>query len=180
MRAADPVTSVRGRGRIPDVSGYRIRDAGPSDSLALTDALIEAANWNSERQIPRVAVLSDPVRRRYIASWPRPGDAGVLAVDNEDAPVGACWYRLFTADRPGLAGVPGIPEIILGVRPVWRAQGVGRAMLRAALAKAATAGHTRVALSVERGNYAQRLYVSEGFTVVSSTDTADIMVRVAR
>lgn len=162
------------------MSGYRIRDAGPADGRALTDALVEAANWHSDRQRPRVSVLSDPIRRRYIASWPRPGDAGVLAVDSEGEPIGACWYRLFAADRPGLAGVPGVPEVILGVRPVWRAQGVGRAMLRATLAKAAAAGHPRVALSVEHGNFAQRLYVAEGFTVVDSTDTADIMVRVAR
>ncbi|BDI22209.1 GNAT family N-acetyltransferase [Herbiconiux sp. L3-i23] len=162
------------------MSGYRIRDAGSGDALALTEALVEAANWDSDRQRPRVAVLADPVRRRYIASWPRPGDAGVLAVDGEGDPIGACWYRLFPADRPGLAAVPGVPEITLGVRPVWRAQGVGRTMLRAVLEKSIAAGHPRVALSVERGNFAQRLYISEGFVTVSSNDTADIMVRAAR
>lgn len=162
------------------MSGYRIRDAGPSDGLALTEALVEAANWQSDRQRPRVSVLADPVRRRYIASWPRPGDAGVLAVDSEGESIGACWFRMFPADRPGLAAVPGVPEIILGVRPVWRAQGVGRAMLRATLAKATAAGHPRVALSVEHGNFAQRLYISEGFATVGSSDAADVMIRAVR
>ena len=162
------------------MSGYQIRDAGPGDGMALTEALVEAANWNSDRQRPRVQVLADPVRRRYIASWPRPGDAGVVAVDDEGGPIGACWYRLFPADRPGLAGIAGVPELILGVRPVWRAQGVGRTMLRDVLRKAAAGGHARISLSVDHGNFAQRLYISEGFTVVSSTPSTDVMVRTVR
>jgi GNAT superfamily N-acetyltransferase len=162
------------------MSGYRLRDAGPADGQALTEALVEAANWNLDRVRPRVQILADPIRRRYIASWPRPGDAGVIAEDSEGAPIGACWYRLFSADRPGLAGVPGVPELILGVRPVWRAQGVGRALLQAVLARAQAAGHPRLSLSVDHGNFAQRLYISEGFATVSSTDSADIMIRTTR
>ncbi len=162
------------------MSGFRIRPAGPGDGQVLTDALVEAASWNPNRPRTRADVLSDPVRLRYIASWPRPGDAGVIAVDDADSPIGACWFRLFPADRPGLAAVDGVPELILGVRPVWRAQGVGRALLRATIRLAEAAGHARIALSVERGNFASRLYVSEGFTIVSSGDTADVMVRASR
>lgn len=162
------------------MSSYRIRAASIGDGMTLTEALVEAANWDATRPRPRVEVLADPIRRRYIASWPRPGDAGVIAVDEGDQAIGACWYRLFPADRPGLAAVPGVPELILGVRPVWRAQGVGRAMLREVIAQSTTAGHARLALSVERGNFAQRLYVSEGFATVSSTATSDVMVRSAR
>lgn len=162
------------------MSGFRIRPAGPGDGQALTEALVEAASWNPSRPRTRADVLADPVRLRYIASWPRPGDAGVVAVDDADAPIGACWFRLFPGDRPGLAAVPGVPELILGVRPVWRARGVGRSLLREVVALADAAGHARLALSVERGNFAQRLYVSEGFTVASSGPTADVMVRASR
>jgi GNAT superfamily N-acetyltransferase len=148
--------------------------------MVLTEALVEAASWNPNRPRSRVEVLEDPIRRRYIQSWPRPGDAGVIAVDEADEPIGACWFRVFPADRPGLAAVPGVPELILGVRPVWRAQGVGRSLLRETVALADAAGHSRLALSVERGNFAHRLYVSEGFAVASSGPTADVMVRTSR
>src|SRR4051794_2176828 len=110
---------------------FSIREAGAGDSLALTEALVEAANWNPDRARPRVAVLADPVRRRYISGWQRPGDAGFIATDELGEPIGAGWYRLFSADRPGLGFVGNrVPELILGVRPVWRAQGVGRTLLR--------------------------------------------------
>lgn len=160
------------------VSEYHIRDAGPADTLALSEALVEAANWDSRHVIPRVGVLSDPIRSRYLAGWPRPGDGGVVAETLDGEVVGAAWYRLLSVDRPGLGYVAtGVPELTLGVRPMWRAQGVGRALLQALLRKAAAAGYARISLSVERGNFAQRLYRSEGFTVRSSKDTSDVMVR---
>jgi len=160
------------------VSGFQLRDAGPADALALSEALVEAANWNSNHIEPRVSVLSHPVRGRYVAGWPRPGDGGVIAETADGEVIGAAWYRLLSADRPGFGYVAtGVPELTLGVRPMWRAQGVGRALLQALLKKAAAAGHARISLSVEHGNFAQRLYRSEGFTVLSSSDTSDVMVR---
>lgn len=160
------------------MAGYRIRAAGPADALALTEALVEAANWNPDRARPRVSVLSDPVRRRYIAGWQRPADAGFIAEDELGEPIGAGWYRLFSADRPGLGFVgAGVPELILGVRPVWRAQGVGRSLLQHLVARAAADGHARLGLSVERGNFAHRLYTSEGFTVVEDRGPTAVMVR---
>jgi GNAT superfamily N-acetyltransferase len=155
-----------------------IRAAGPGDGRALTDALVEAANWDSERSRPRVTVLADPMRRRYIAAWRRPGDAGFLAEDDTGDVLGAAWYRLFSGDRPGLGFVAtGVPELVLGVKPIWRAQGIGRILLRELLVQAAADGHARISLSVERGNFAHRLYTSEHFAVVESRGSADIMVR---
>ena len=62
----------------------------------------------------------------------------------------------------------GVPELIIGVRPLWRAQGVGRALMQSLAETARAAGFARLALSVEHGNFAATLYRSEGFTVVAS------------
>ncbi len=70
-----------------------------------------------------------------------------------------------------------MPELIIGVRPLWRAQGVGRALMRALTDAARTAGFARLTLSVEHGNFAHSLYRSEGFTVVASGSGRDTMVR---
>jgi GNAT superfamily N-acetyltransferase len=74
----------------------------------------------------------------------------------------------------------GVPELIIGVRPLWRAQGVGRALLRALTDDARAGGYARLALSVERDNFARELYRSEGFAVVASAAGRETMVRILR
>ena len=70
-----------------------------------------------------------------------------------------------------------MPELIIGVRPLWRAQGVGRALLQSLADAARSAGFARLTLSVEHGNFAEALYRSEGFTVVGTGSGRDTMVR---
>ena len=111
----------------------------------------------------------------------RPADDGVIAVEDSGEAIGACWYRVLPRNEPGYGFVAtGVPELTLGVRPVWRAHGVGRALLEAACDLARAAGHQRISLSVERANFAERLYRSEGFVVATTGADADTMVKTLR
>ena len=99
----------------------------------------------------------------------RPGDDGFVAVDEQGEPIGAAWYRMLPRSDPGFGYVgTGVPELIIGVRPIWRAHGVGRALLQALCDVARAQGYARMSLSVERGNFASTLYRSEGFAVTQS------------
>ena len=70
-----------------------------------------------------------------------------------------------------------MPELIIGVRPIWRAHGVGRTLLQRLSEHARAQGFARLSLSVERGNFAQTLYRSEGFVVTQSGIGRDTMVK---
>jgi len=160
------------------MADFTIRPAVLSDGSFLADMVVEAANWQAGATRPRPSVLSDPVYRNYIAGWQRPADRGFVAIDGQERPIGAAWYRLLASDVPAHGFVAaGVPELIIGVRPVWRAQGVGRALLQALTDVARAAGYARLALSVEHGNFAEGLYRSEGFAVVASRGNRDTMVR---
>jgi GNAT superfamily N-acetyltransferase len=140
--------------------------------------VVEAANWRRGAPRPRHEVIGSAEHSRYIAGWMRPGDAGIVAVDEHDAPVGAAWYRTFPQSAPGFGYVAtGVPELIIGVRPIWRAHGVGRALLQELCRHAAANGIARISLSVERGNYAVTLYKSEGFAVTQPGQGRDTMVK---
>lgn len=157
---------------------FRIRPAAAADARFLGDMLVEASNWSAASARPRVAVLEDPHVFRYIVGWKRPGDFGSVAVDENGTALGACWGRLFPADEPGYGFIAaGVPELTLGVGSQWRTRGVGRALLRAVAEQAVAAGHNRLSLSVERANFAQRLYLGEGFVTVESGENSDTMVR---
>ena len=108
-------------------------------------------------------------------------DAGFLALDATGEPIGAAWYRLFPRSDPGFGYVgTRVPELIIGVRPIWRAHGVGRTLLQALTQEARSAGYARLSLSVERGNFAVTLYRSEGFAVTQSGIGRDTMVKLLR
>jgi ribosomal protein S18 acetylase RimI-like enzyme len=156
---------------------YSIRDAAAEDVRVLTDMMVEAANWSAAGFRTRAAVLADTQHTRYVHGWRRPGDAGVIAETHDGAVVGASWYRLFPADAPGFGYVaPGVPELILGVSPIHRAQGLGRQLLQATVLSARAAGYQRISLSVERANHAVALYRSEGFATLDRRGTRDTMV----
>lgn len=159
-------------------SSFRIRPATQADGAFLGDMVVEAANWRPGAARPRHQILASPEHIRYISGWMRPGDAGFVAVDAHENPIGATWYRTFPRTDPGFAYVgTAVPELTIGVRPIWRAHGVGRALLQHLADLARAQGFARLSLSVERGNFATTLYRSEGFAVTQPGGVRDTMVK---
>jgi GNAT superfamily N-acetyltransferase len=157
---------------------YRIRTAVQADGAFLADMVVEAANWRAGAARPRHDVLGAEDYRRYVSGWMRPSDAGVVAETVEGEGIGAAWYRMLPRSAPGFGYIAtGVPELIIGVRPIWRAHGVGRSLLRGLVDRARAEGYARLSLSVERDNYAVTLYRSEGFVVTAPGFGRHTMVR---
>ena len=160
---------------------HRLRAASRSDAVFLVEMACEAANWHPDRVRPKGDLLADPALLRHVRGWKRPGDGGLVAEAADGEAIGACWFRVLPRDEGGETFIAaGVPELTLGVRPLWRAQGVGRALLEAACDLARVRGHQRISLSVHRGNFAQRLYRSEGFVVAGTGAADDVMVKTLR
>ena len=109
-----------------------LRRATEADAAFIADMLAEAASWERPPGEPPSAVadlLAVPQVADYFEGWGRAGDEGIVAeVDGGRA--GACWYRRFTAERPGY-GFLGeeVPGLGLGVAPALRRRGLGSAVL---------------------------------------------------
>ncbi|GIG66593.1 GNAT family N-acetyltransferase [Phytomonospora endophytica] len=160
---------------------FTLRPAEPGDSAFITDMLVEAGDWGhtgatSPERVARI--LADVKAARYVTGWQRPGDIGVVAADEDGAPIGACWSRLFTPEEPAYGFVAAdVPELAIGVVRPWRGKGIGRTLLRELLDRAHAAGHARISLGVDLDNPARRLYEAEGFITVDTRPTAVTMVR---
>ncbi|MGP3535217.1 GNAT family N-acetyltransferase [Microbacterium sp. RD1] len=155
-----------------------VRAATQADGAFLADMAVEAANWRPGAARPRHEVMAGADYQRYVAGWMRPGDAGAVATIESGEAVGAAWYRMFPRTDPGFGYVgTGVPELTIGVRPIWRSHGVGRQLLQELCDTARASGFGRLSLSVERGNFAATLYRSEGFAVTQSGIGRDIMVK---
>jgi ribosomal protein S18 acetylase RimI-like enzyme len=159
---------------------WTLRTATAADSAFLVRMLVHAAYppWHEPRPTP-AEVLRDPAVARYILGWPRPGDAGVIALDRAGRRIGAAWYRLLTADEPGYGYVDdATPEVAIGIGPRWRGRrGLGTALMRRLLVLAQEEGCRRLCLSVSLANPAAvRLYRSVGFETMREDDGHLVMV----
>ncbi len=139
--------------------------------------LVAAAFWRPDGPSGSVAeVLSQPELAHYVVGWPRPGDLGVLALDGQQ-PVGAAWVRLLSESDPGYGFVDAAtPELSMGVLQAWRGRGVGSRLLDALIVAAREHGLPSLSLSVERDNYARRLYERVGFRQVDEVGGALTML----
>lgn len=121
--------------------------------------------------------MADPNLAHYVEGWPRSGDVGVVAEDDRGEPVGAAWYRHFSADDPGYGFVaPEVPEISLGVIAEARRAGVGRRLMVALIAEARRHRVPQLSLSVEVDNFARDLYSELGFAVTGEADGSVTML----
>ena len=144
-----------------------IRPAGPEDVEFLKKMLYETAAWNPDWPRERmIEALADPMLERYHRDWGREGDVGVIAeIDGE--PVGAAWYRQFTAEEPGYGFVDEeTPEIGIAVVPLHRRKGIGETLLRALMSEARQRGVKALSLSVAVHNRSRRMYERVGFQKV--------------
>ncbi len=121
-----------------------IRRGGAQDLRFLRDMLHHAYYWRE--RVPGSLVS------RYVRGWGRPGDTAVIALDG-GFPVGAAWFRVFSADEPGYGFVDEeTPELAIAVVPSRRGRGIGDALLNALYERAKADGHQAVSLAAERGN----------------------------
>jgi len=144
-----------------------IRPVTRDDVQFLKKMMYEAARWNPDwPREPIEEVLGDATLRRYHEGWGRSGDSGVIGeVDGE--PIGAAWYRMFTADEPGYGFVDEkTPELSIAVVPLHRRKGVGGTLLRAAMVQAREEGYQTLSLSVAVHNRSRMLYQRAGFEKV--------------
>ena len=147
-----------------------IRRASGRDAPFLRDMVKHAYYWRWGA--PETA---DVPSSRYVEGWGRPGDRGLILID-ESFPVGAAWYRLFTAERPGYAFVDEqTPELTIAVVPGKRGRGFGAELLTALLERAREDGHASISLSVEKTNPAVNLYERFGFRPVKELGSTLVM-----
>ncbi len=149
-----------------------IRPATQDDVEFLQKMLYEAARWNPDwPREPMEEVLAEPMLTRFHEGWGRPGDAGVIA-ELDGVPVGAAWYRLFTAEEPGYGFVDEkIPELGLAVEPLHRRKGIGGTLLRALMVQAREEGFQSLSLSVAVHNRSRMMYQRVGFERVTEDET---------
>lgn len=160
---------------MPDVM---IREMGPDDYPLLEEFLYLAVYQHDAAQpIPR-SVVDEPRVHNYIEGFgARPHDRGVVA-EAHGRVVGAAWARVLGGDPVGYGYVDdATPELAISLLPEYRNQGIGTRLMRELIGLLAECGYARTSLSVDKANYAVKMYEDLGFTVLAEQDEDLLMVR---
>lgn len=120
--------------------------------------------------------MTDPRYAMYLDGWPRRGDHGLVAEDDE--PIGAAWYRAYTKADHGYGFIAeDVLELSIAVVATHRREGVGRRLLTDLISDSIAQGCRALSLSVAENNPARRLYESLGFVLVEQHGHSITMVR---
>jgi ribosomal protein S18 acetylase RimI-like enzyme len=151
----------------------RIRVATAADIDILLDSYLAAANWNGETRQTR----EDAHASKYVVGWPKAGDFGVVAEDDDERGIGSAWCRFFSRGDAAYGFVrEDVPELTIGVVSTARGNLVGTRLLDALLNLARERNCAAVSLSVEDGNPARRLYERSGFVKVGRNGGSDTLL----
>lgn len=151
------------------------RHLTPADAPLLRIATLGNLNWDQER-----FTLTDVDERAEFTHYTRleleRGDFG-FAAEMSGRPVGAAWAIFLPAEDAGYGFVDvRTPEVSLWIDARQRGRGLGRLLLRRLKSDAQSRGISHLSLSVEAGNFAKRLYESEGFRDVPGRERDGIMI----
>jgi len=104
---------------------------------------------------------------QYVDAWGRRGDTALIAAAGGH-PVGAAWYRLFPASRPGFGFVDEeTPEMTVVVIPARQGQGIGQRLVTALVERARENGYPAISVSVQRGHPDEQSLRENGFEQVA-------------
>jgi GNAT superfamily N-acetyltransferase len=161
----------------PLLPSVRFRRAEPSDEPVLRDMLYLAVFVPPGSPPPNYSVVEQPELARYVSSWGRRGDEGIIALDSNGDAIGAAWLRLWSDHDHGYGFIDTVtPELSIAVRPDARGCGIGTQLLRRLLQRA-DESYDRVSLSVSAQNPAVRLYQRLGFASVTGDGASMTMGR---
>lgn len=155
---------------------FLIRELREPEYPLLRDFTYEAIFQRDETNLLPRSVLDDPQLRACYEDFGRKDDFCLVA-QVEGKIVGAVWTRVIAGAVKGFGNIDEkTPEFAIALRKPCRGAGIGTALMRAMLALLREKGYPRASLSVQKDNYAVRLYEKVGFRTVRETEEEFIMV----
>lgn len=151
---------------------YRIREIKSDEYGILKDFLYEAIFVPEGEQAPPREIINQPELQVYLTDFgKKKDDIGYIAeVDGKIA--GAVWVRIM--DDYGHIDDE-TPSFAISLYKNYRNYGIGTALMKKMLAALKEKGYRQASLSVQKTNYAVKMYKNVGFEIVNENEEEYIM-----
>ena len=151
---------------------YRIREIRENEYCILSEFLYEAIFIPEGTEKPPKSIIEQPELQVYIADFGK-SDDWCLVAEVKEKIVGAVWVRVM--DDYGHIDDE-TPSFAMSLYEEYRNMGIGTALMRDMLEFLKNKGYKQTSLSVQKANYAVRMYQKVGFEVIDENEEEYIMV----
>ena len=151
---------------------YRIREIRENEYCILSEFLYEAIFIPEGTEKPPKSIIEQPELQVYIADFGK-SDDWCLVAEVKEKIVGAVWVRIM--DDYGHIDDE-TPSFAISLYEEYRNMGIGTALMRDMLEFLKNKGYKQTSLSVQKANYAVRMYQKVGFEVIDENEEEYIMV----
>ena len=151
---------------------YIIREIKKAEYDLLNDFLYEAIYIPDGVKPPPKSIINCPELQEYVFEFGKRKDDRALVAEVQGNVVGAIWVRIMNDyghidnDTPSLA---------MSAFQKYRGQGIGTSLLQQLLLVEKSFGYSKISLSVQKNNYAVKMYKKAGFLVVDENSEEYIM-----
>ncbi len=152
---------------------YTIRRIEEYEYPLLNEFLYEAIFIPSGMEAPPKSVINAPELQIYVEHFGEKKDDWGLVAEVNGNIAGAVWGRIIN-DYGHIDDET--PSLAMSVCKEYRGLGIGTAMLKEMLFILKNNGYLKVSLSVQRNNYAVKMYQEAGFENFKTTKEEYVMV----
>lgn len=152
---------------------YTIRTIKESEYPVLEDFLYQAVFIPEGIKPPPKKIIDEAALQVYIKDFGLYQDDICLVAEVNGEIIGAVWTRIMN-DYGHIDEET--PSFAISLYKKYRNKGIGTAMMQKMLDILREKGYKQASLSVQKANYAFRMYQNVGFEVIDETEEEYIMV----
>ena len=152
---------------------YTIREIKKQEYPLLDDFLYEAIFLPKGITPPPKSIITSPELQVYVTRFGELEDDWGLVAEVDGKIVGAVWVRIMN-DYGHIDDET--PSLAISLYKEYRRFGIGTALMKEMLTLLKSHGYSRVSLSIQKANYAIKLYLKVGFEIVRENEEEYIMV----
>ena len=152
---------------------YTIRGMQENEYEILKDFLYEAIYIPEGVQAPPKSIINEPELQVYVVDFGKKEDDICFLAESDGKVIGAVWVRVMN-DYGHIE--EGVPSFAISLYKEYRGCGIGTTLMKKMLCELRQRGYEKASLTVQKANYAVKMYKNIGFEFVDENEEEYIMV----
>lgn len=152
---------------------FKIRFISEEEVGVLEDFLYEAIYVAEGESAPPRSIINQPELQVYISNFGKEKDDIGMVAEADGQIIGAVWVRIMN-DYGHIDN--NTPSFAISVYKDYRGLGTGTDLMKEMLRVLKARGYKQASLSVQKANYAVRMYQKVGFQIVDENEEEYIML----